>query len=167
MKTMKLFCLFVLALCISSGVQAGSASSTLNVTTTAIAACSVTTSPVAFGDYDTVTAVNASGQINVTCSESASYFVALDQGANFTTTTRRMQNTAAAEYLEYSLWKEVTLTTEWGDSDQANTFPPGSSVSGTGTGVEQSLIVYGFLMNDQAVSIGDSYADIVTVTVHY
>ena len=65
------------------------------VQATVDAACSVTATPVNFGNYDTIagTAVNSlSGQIQVTCTLGVPWSVAVGNGANYSGGTRRMSN---------------------------------------------------------------------------
>ena len=166
MKSMKSVYLAVLGLCIASGAHAASVGSTIDISTTVVAACSVSTSPVDFGDYDTVTPLYANGSIDVTCTDGAPYNIALDGGANFDAPTNsRYLSDGGANSMQYAVYANAALTTTWGDTDFANT-NPWPSLSDTGNGAVQPHTVYGELYHGQDVPLG-SYSDVLTVTVYY
>jgi spore coat protein U-like protein len=62
--------------------------------------------------------------------------------------------------LAYSLFSNPAMSINWGQTIGANT------VIGTGTGVQQSLTVYGQIPAGQVVNPG-SYTDTITATVTY
>jgi spore coat protein U-like protein len=167
MKSMKVLFLSVLGLCISGGAHSGSVGTTLDVTVTVSAACSVSTSlPVAFSSYDQTATVGASGLVDVTCTNFAPYNIALDGGANYTASQRNMSDATTGTFdLGYTLYADPAGTVTWGDSDFAAT-NPWPSVADVGDGTAQSHVVYGQLPAGQDVPI-DSYSDVVNVTVHY
>jgi len=61
----------------------------------------------------------------------------------------------------YGLYKDIDRTQPWGDAST-----PGSTVSGTGSGANQTLTVYGRVPPQTTPSAG-VYADTVVVTVTY
>jgi spore coat protein U-like protein len=67
----------------------------------------------------------------------------------------------------YWLFKDSSYNTEWGDVDFANTFPGGSSLADTGTGIAQPHTVYGYVANLLGGQPPGTYTDTVLVTVHY
>ncbi len=75
--------------------QGSTQSTSLTVTATVTKNCTITTAPVAFGNYDSVTA-NASapldglGTVTVTCTKGAPAKVGLNDGGNADGVTRRM-----------------------------------------------------------------------------
>lgn len=132
--------------------------------------CSVSASPVAFGSYNPLagTAINANGNVAVTCSAllaglNVSYVIALSAGQNGTFSARKM--ISGSSLMSYNVYTNATQTTIWGDGS-----------SGTGTvsdayllsllSVTRNYTVYGNLPALQNVSPG-SYADTITVTVIY
>ncbi len=71
------------------------ASASLTVTANVSKNCTITTSPVAFGNYDAVTAnatapLDGIGTVTVTCTKGAAAKVGLNPGGNAQGTTRRM-----------------------------------------------------------------------------
>jgi len=63
------------------------------------------------------------------------------------------------KYLDYQVYSDAARDTVWG-----NTIPTGVAL--TGTGVPQSLIVYGSIPSAQVVPEGD-YSDQIYVTISY
>lgn len=165
MKLTKVLFLSALGFCVSEGAYAGSVGSVLDVSARVIPACFVSTTALDFGDYDTVSGITATGQIDVTCTEGTPYHMALDGGIHFTT-RRRMSSEFTGEFLEYDLFSDPATSKPWGDSDYDAT-TPWPSVADVGTGSLQSHTVYGDLPGAQAVSLSDDYRDAVAVTIHY
>jgi spore coat protein U-like protein len=132
----------------------------------------VTTTDINFGvlssGYNQATAT-----ISVWASTGTLYNVAIDAGENFDTVNRRMFNEAGvpeADYINYSLNTDEDggPDAEWGDNDQAGTFPPAPSAgpfTATGTTTDDH-IVHGWLNLGPSGTVGE-YFDVVMVTVHY
>jgi spore coat protein U-like protein len=128
--------------------------------------CSVSTSPLSFGTLAlnaTTVKTNlatASTSISVRCTSATGYTVGLNAGAGSgaTTTTRVMTNGAA--HLNYQLWRDSSRTLNWGNTTGTDT------VAGTGTGLSQTLNVYGSIAAAQAVIPG-TYSDTVNVVLTY
>jgi spore coat protein U-like protein len=105
--------------------------------------------------------------VTVTCALSLPYKVALNRGLGGSGTARRM-TFANGVVLTYEIYQDSAKTVVWGDSDVANTYPPGSSFAGTGTGAAQPLTVYGVVPAGQNPAVLPSEpigADTITVTV--
>ena len=88
-----------------------SATASLTVSANVSKNCTITTAPVTFGAYDSVTAnatapLDGIGTVTVTCTKGAAAKVGLNAGSNAQGTTRRMAG-AAAEYLTYELYKDT------------------------------------------------------------
>lgn len=141
-----------------SPVNASTTSDTFLVTITILATCSVdtTSANVGFGSQaSTATDAAATGTISVTCTPGTSYTVELNNGENYSGTTRRMIK--GADYVAYGLYQDSAHSTAWGtDPDW---------VSDTGDGSAQSHTVYG-LVPSANFPAGD-YTDTVTATVTY
>jgi spore coat protein U-like protein len=128
--------------------------------------CSVSTSPLNFGTLAlnaTTVKTNlatASTSISVRCTSATSYTVGLNAGAGSgaTTTTRVMTNGTA--HLNYQLWRDSPRTLNWGNTVGTDT------VAGTGSGLTQTLNVYGSIAAAQAVIPG-TYTDTVNVVLTY
>ncbi len=128
-------------------------------------ACSVRVVPVSFGDYDTsfASALDADGDIYVTCDPKIVYKVWLDPGVNSGGgfIPRKMLLSGGKYTLSYNLYRDSARTEVWGDGTN-NTYVR----TGAGTGAEVRLTVYGRLPGSQNVGVG-SYGDTVTVTVEW
>jgi len=149
---------------------AATATANLSVTATVSGACSVTTSPVAFGAYNPLSGslLDATGAVTVTCTSGTTYSIALDAGANASTTsdanTRRMlANTS--DFLPYALYLDSGHTTIWGDGLNGTSVNPTSSTF-TGDGTAQGRTVYGRIAAGQNVAPG-TYSDTVVATITY
>ena len=169
-RTLPLTGVFLLSLGVTSGVNASTtAQANLAVNASVTANCTITTTAVAFGAYDPVsanasTALNGTGALNVTCTSGASATLTLGQGANAdtgstdTVPARRM-NDGGTNFLSYTLYSEPTRTTVWG-----NTAPTGLAITGSGTQVAET--VYGTVAAGQNVPAG-TYSDTVVATVTF
>jgi spore coat protein U-like protein len=160
-----------LALGVSSGTQAGSATANLTVQATVDANCTISTTAVDFGSYDPIVTnlatdleAPAGGKVTLLCTNGASATITLGQGANADTgsTTanpaRRLKH-GTTDYLSYTLYSDAGLSSEWGD-----TAPTG--VAHTGTGATAEFDVYGVVPQAQNVPVG-TYTDTVLATVTF
>jgi spore coat protein U-like protein len=163
--------LFIAAAAIVASVPAVcSASATTNTSTgilavsaTVVNSCSVGSSAMAFGNVQGLTVsvpLNATGNVSVTCTNSAAYNVGLDKGLNGGSVTTRLMSDGSGDTISYTLYRDPTRTQNWGQTVGTDT------VAGTGSGAAQSLSVYGTIPS-QNLHIVDPYADTVTVTVTY
>jgi spore coat protein U-like protein len=135
-------------------------STTIPVSGSVAANCTVSAGSLGFGTYNTTTAATAIATVTVNCSNGASYQVGLGGGSNLTGSTRRMAGPGGAR-LSYELYSNSGRTIAWGDGTAL-----GAKVSGTGSGASQGLVVYGRIPAGQLPTPG-SYADSVVVTVDY
>lgn len=153
-----------------SGVTVGDCpSGLLNLTTTVTASfsatvtskCTVVSTPLNFGVAGTLNqVVDSSSTLTVLCTNGTPYSIALSAGlgAGATTSVRKMTGTGGT--VSYALYQEATRTTVWGDATGVDT------LSGTGTGTDQDLTVYGRVPIQATPSPG-SYSDTIVVTVTY
>jgi len=154
----------------SHNATAATATANLGVTATVSATCTLTTTPVAFGTYNPASGsiTTTSGAVSVTCTTGTTYSIALDPGANASSSgdpkTRRMK-AGTANYLPYTLYLESAHTNIWGDGTQSTVVNP---ITGTftGNGTQTDYSVYGVITAGQYVPVG-SYADTVVATVTY
>ncbi len=121
--------------------------------------CTLSTGNMAFGTY-TGAVIDATATVTVNCTNTAPYSVALGAGSNSNGASRRMTG-PASQYLSYALYSDNSRSVAWGDG---TTY--GATVSGTGTGANQSLTVYGRVTASQRPTPG-SYSDTVVVTLQY
>jgi spore coat protein U-like protein len=124
-----------------------------------LSGCSVSAAAVSFGTYTGTLLTPGATPITVSCPLLLGYTVALNAGlgSGATTTTRKMTGPNSAT-LNYQLFQNSSLTTNWGNTVGTNT------ESGTGTGSAQTLEVYPEAAAGQYVAPG-TYTDTITVTV--
>ncbi|MBV9883503.1 MAG: spore coat protein U domain-containing protein [Sphingomonadaceae bacterium] len=141
------------------------ANSSLGVNASVTANCTVSTSPVAFGNVDVTSgqAVQGTGSVSVTCTNGTAWTAAADAGAGSGAdlATRKMAN--GADLLNYGLFTDAARTQPWGDGVEGAT----ALFSGTGTGTPQTDTVYGLIPAGQTGVPAGDYADTVQVTVSY
>lgn len=158
--------LATLASGVSMNALAATATTTFNVRITITAACDIsTTAPtdVNFGSQPS-TAINVDNQgaLNVNCTPSAPYTIALDNGQNGTdASTRKMSNGTAL--VPYQLYRNAgrTAADVWGSTAGTG----GNVYAGTGSGSVQSIPVYGRVPSTNFPA--GSYADLITATITY
>lgn len=156
MKSIKFLAVAVI---VTAAVPAFAATKTANLPISAnvIANCTITTTPVAFGNYDPVVAnaaadLDAAGSVTVACTRGiVGLTVDLDNGL---VGTRDMQN--GAERLDYQLYTDATRSTVWGTGVSPGVVTP----AGT------TLPVYGRVPQAQDVAVG-AYNDTVVATINY
>ncbi len=127
--------------------------------------CTITTAPVAFGNYDSVAAnatapLDGIGTVTVTCTKGAPAKVGLNAGSNAQGTTRRMSGGAAA-YLTYELYKDTGRTTVWGDTAGTALDIPAAPNRNP-----RNFTVYGRVAAAQDATVG-TYTDTVVATVNF
>jgi spore coat protein U-like protein len=122
--------------------------------------CSISAGTLGFNAYSSGTAALATAAVTVNCSSGGAWQVSLGAGSTASGGTRRMAGPASS-FLAYQLFSDAARLVAWGDGTAH-----GARVSGTGTGSNQSLTVYGRIPAGQSVPAG-SYADSVLVTVEY
>jgi spore coat protein U-like protein len=144
--------------------QAGTATTTFNVTADVGSACSVTAADLNFGTYLSSDAVAKTGTttVTVTCSLATVYNVGLDAGVNGgTIAVRKMKITGGGtDTLNYTLGRDAAGLQNWGNTSGTDT------TAGVGTGLGVPHVVYGSIAAAQNVPIGH-YTDVITATVYY
>lgn len=151
-------------LCASpQAAQAATATTSIAVSATVQASCTVTATTLPFGSYNPLssTPLDATSTITVNCTTGTSYTIGLNAGATSgaTVTTRQMLQSTNA--LNYSLFRDSGHTTNWGNTPGTDT--PASVVANTSAA---TTTVYGRIPALQNVPAG-SYTDSVQVTVNY
>lgn len=152
----------------SFSVNAGTATSDLSTTATVVANCTISTSAVAFGNYDPIVvnktaALDNTGTVTVTCTSGSATTVTLGQGANGATgtlpATPLRQMAASTNRLAYDLYSDTARSVIWADTTV-------TGVAHTGTGAAVALTVYGRVPANQNKPAG-AYADTVVATVTF
>ena len=148
--------------------HADTGTSIMSVSATIKHSCSIDTTPMAFGAYDGVvanasTALDAMATVISSCTSGAAALITMNAGntagsSSDETPVRRMTS-EAGDYLVYQVYSDVSRETVWG-----NAVPTGVAL--TGTGLPQTLTVYGSIPSAQMVPEGD-YNDQIIVTITY
>lgn len=139
-----------------------SRSTTFTVRTTVVASCSVSADGLNFGTTvptPITNPVDATTTISALCSVNTPYSVALDAGTGQGATTRLRRMSGNGGAVDYGIFTDAGRTTPWGDG--ANGTVRRDAI---GTGLPQSLTVYGRIPGGQSPAAG-TYTDQVTVTV--
>jgi spore coat protein U-like protein len=145
--------------------SADSKDTQLSVSASVSANCSISANAVNFGEVDTLSSspVLGSGSIDVTCTNGTGWSAAADvgggSGASFG--TRRL-TANGSDTLDYTLYRDAGRTQVWGDGS-GSTF----TVTGSGSGAQQSFTVWGRIPGGQSSAPAGSYTDTVNVTITY
>jgi spore coat protein U-like protein len=149
--------------CTSGGDGGGSITFPFTASASVADNCTIgITTDLAFGHVPSQISADQdqTSSISFTCTGRTPWQVGLNGGLHASGNTRRMRLGATDSYVSYELYRDPSRTLRWGDTLDTDT------VSGTGTGSEQGLTVYGRVPASQSVPHGD-YSDTVTVTVTY
>ena len=157
--TQKLIIVGVLGIALPIGAQGSTTTATIAVTATVFSACTITANALPFGTYSNGVN-NATTTVTPTCTLATPYTVGLDAGTGTGATVAARKLTLGANTLTYTLYSDSARTVLWGNTIGTNT------VAGTGTGVFQTLTVYGQIPASQNVQPGN-YTDTVTATLTY
>lgn len=142
--------------CNTGGGTASAVQPAFIATATVLNSCALTTTDLNFGTTGLLTGnIDAAGAVRVTCSLAAPFRIDLTVPSGETATTRTMSK--GAEVVTYGLYKDTGRTQPWGDTGA-------QGVTGTGTGLQQTIPVYGRVPAQDTPSAG-AYADTVIVTV--
>ncbi|MGE0180023.1 MAG: spore coat U domain-containing protein [Sphingomonas sp.] len=152
------------ACAVPQAVFAATTTSSLNVTATVTANCTVSTSALAFGNVNVIggSNVDGSGSLSVTCTSGTAWSAAADVGAGSGASFTNRRMSSGGNTLNYNLYTTAARTTVWGNGTAST-----GTLSGTGTGSAQSVTVYGRVGSGQSGVPAGSYADTVSVTVTY
>jgi spore coat protein U-like protein len=130
-------------------------------TATVPANCLVSTSGVNFGASGAITGnVDATGTATVQCTNTTPYAAALNGGNSGATDPTQRKMARGSETITYGLYRDSARTLPWGNTSGTNT------VSGTGSGSNQALTVYGRVAAQTTPSPG-VYTDSVILTLTY
>jgi spore coat protein U-like protein len=149
--------------------NAGSATSAFRVTATLDPTCTIQTTPMIFGHYNSLTAhasapLDINGTVTITCSKGMATTIALDRGdyaAQAIGTTRAMKLVSADEYLNYELYQDVVRTTLWGSAGETIFVPAVAPDTHPRT-----FFIYGRIPPAQNVASGE-YLDTVIAIVNF
>ena len=152
--------LSVLGLSLSAPAPAATAVGSMAVSATVLSSCIVAATPMAFGNYSS-SQLDSTASVLVTCSNGTTYNVGLDagSGSGASVSSRKMTGTSGTT-LDYVLYRDASRSSVWGATVGSDT------LAGTGSGLPQTLNVYGRVGSSQYPGSG-IYTDTVVVTVTY
>lgn len=146
---------------VSQPVFAATTTGNLPVNATVNAACifgNITS--VNFGNYTGVQN-DATGTIEVNCTNGTPYTVSLGPGTGSgATTTNRLMTGVPSGTLAYALYRDAGRTQNWGNVIGTDT------VAGTGSGAVQTLTAFGRIVAG-LTPVSGSYNDTVLITITY
>ncbi|CAM2150963.1 Spore coat protein U (SCPU) domain-containing protein [Pararobbsia alpina] len=123
--------------------------------------CNISANDVAFSPASLLTsALNATGSLNVQCTNGDAYRVALNGGGSGNVNARQMTRQGGGGTVSYQLYTDAAHSTAWGDATG------GSVASGTGTGAWQTINVYGVVPIQSTPQPG-RYSDTITATITF
>ena len=140
---------------------AGSKTASFDVTLTVQNDCSIAANPMNFGSTGVLDQnLDQSSSLSVTCTKGTAYNVALDAGTatGSTVAGRKLVNAGGDASVAFNLYRDAARTQVWGMTTDTDT------VSGTGTGANQSLTVYGRVPSQDTPAAG-TYSSTITATV--
>lgn len=159
---MRMIKIYILLLTIFTSMVTYAATITGKITVqiTIVPSCTISANTLAFGSYDSSSALDANTTLSVLCSCGTSYKIALGAGQGIGATVTNRKLSSGTHTLNYSLYQDSARTVIWGDTKGTNT------VSGSGTGLTQNINVYGRIFANQLSPTGD-YNDTIIATIYF
>lgn len=158
---------------VTGSAAATSKSTPLSITATVASTCDISSTAVAFGNYDPLlgSATNGTGTVTLSCVKGSLPVVSLDLGLNFVGASRFMKG-AGTDMLNYELYQPANNTvgtscagsesTVWGDGTNGSQFSATAAADTLG----RIYNICGRIGNGQNVS-ADNYIDTVTAKVDF
>ena len=139
-----------------------SASATMQVSVEVLPNCTVAAEPLAFGSVTAAEAParQATASIEVACGPDVPFTIALDDGQNPGSGTRRALDPATGELIAYDIFIDPARSQRWG-SFGAQSFAGVTPSTGAA-----HLTAYGAIDAQAQVAAGQ-YGDVVTVTAEF
>jgi len=133
------------------------------VTANVTAACTISGSPLAFGNFSPLGAdVDGTSTLTATCTNGSPYTIGLSAGtsAGAAVTTRHMTGPSGA-LLDYNLSPVASGGINWDLINGTTTR------AGSGTGLAQAITVFGRIPGNQNTAKVGTYSDIITATIDF
>jgi spore coat protein U-like protein len=129
------------------------------------AACTVTTTSVNLGEYNTLFgASDSTGSITINCDVNSSVVTSIGPGVfSGGFVPRKMKNTTLPDTLNYNLYTTAARITIWGDGTQGTSTVGPTAIARNGS---TTLTIYGRIPASQDVSAGQ-YTDMLVVTINF
>jgi spore coat protein U-like protein len=137
------------------------ASGSASVAATVSSNCTIGSTAVAFGSQGVLTSnIDAQGTLSVQCTSTVPYVVSLSGGNSGATNPTQRKMASGASSVIYGLYQDSARSLPWGSTSGVNT------VSSTGTGLTQTLNVYG-RVSPQTTPKPATYSDTIIATITY
>lgn len=151
----------------SAAFAAGSAPADLGLSVTVVNNCTITTTPVAFGNYDPLSATptDNSGAVKITCTKGGGTSITLGNGLHFNSPDRQLSD--GTQVMTYELYQpqggvcNYSGATRWGTTG-GEIF----AVTAAPSKAERTYNVCGRIAAGQDVSAA-AFADTVVATVNF
>jgi spore coat protein U-like protein len=144
----------------TNAASAATQTANMAVSATVTTACTINTTPLAFGEVALTGATPATATVAVTCTSGGGYTVGLGNGLHNVAAQRNL--VSGANILAYALFQDPAHGTVWTNAGAG-------LISGVGTALEQDFTVYGQVTTGQVIVSGNGtpYTDTVLVTLTY
>lgn len=106
--------------------------------------------------------LTAQGFLTVICTANDAYTIALSPGASANQTARTMTAALGSDTVKYQLYTDEALSLVWGDGTSGTV-----TSAGIGTGMPQTLAVFGKVPAQSPTPAPSIYSDIVIATVYF
>lgn len=124
--------------------------------------CNIGATNLSFGTAGVIGAgLSATGSLSVTCTNGDAWRISLNGGGSGNVAARAMQRQGGGGSVNYQLYTDSAGTLPWGDGTGGTT-----RVTGTGTGLAQSVNVYG-RVPAQSTPMPGNYSDTITATIEF
>jgi len=153
--------LFAIALLLPAALApAATKTAKFNVTATVQNDCTVAATDLAFGTMGLLASnVDSTSTITITCTPTTAYTVGLDAGNVTGSTVDDRLMASSGTTMRYQIYSDTARTQVWRDATD-------STVGGTGSGLAQTMTVYGRIPPQTTPAVG-SYLAQVTATITY
>lgn len=130
-------------------------------TATIAAKCNLSATDINFGSVGLLTAnVDATGTLNVQCTNTTPYTVSINGGLSGATNPALRKMTLSTNSVTYGIYSDIARATAWGSL-------AGATIAGTGTGLTQSLTMYGRVPPQSPTPPPGNYSDTLIATITY
>ena len=137
------------------------ATTSTSATATVLSSCNVSATSVNFGTTSILASnIDATDTLTVQCSSALPYTVSLSGGNSGASDPTQRKMAFGAQQVIYGLYRDAARTLPWGSTAGMNT------ASGNGTGLAQSLTVFGRIA-PQVTPLPGIYSDVIVATVAY
>lgn len=140
------------------------ATGNLQVTATVNSSCQTIAGTMFFGNVhpNSVSPTNVNGSITALCTTGTTYAISLSTASLSSSCLRTM--TSGTNTMQYALYTDSARSKPWGDAMTGNCATT-YTATGTGSGGNQTIPVYGQIPGGQTGVADGAYTDNVTITL--